>query len=74
MAAEESGKIVSAGYGLKSYLPAHSAIHKKLHLPMCIFADAIRVGRAEAKDVIVVDYLQLLSMQSAWDALRQSSA
>ena len=49
MAAEELGKIVSAGYGLKSYLPAHSVFHKKLRLPMCIFADAIRVGRAEAK-------------------------
>ena len=33
---------------LKNYLPTHSTFHKK-RMFLCIFADAIRVGCAEAK-------------------------
>ena len=48
LAAEENGKIVSAVYP-KSYLPSHGVCYETSNCILCIFADAIRTGYAEAK-------------------------
>ena len=38
---------------------------------MCIHADAIRMGRAEAKSTADLSDIGYGAMQSAWDVLRQ---
>ena len=49
---------------LKSYLPAHSILRGFVALHLCDFADAIRVGCAEAKS------FRLLCRCDAPDAIR----
>ena len=52
LAAEENGKIVSAVYP-KSYLPSHGVCYETSNCILCIFADAIRTGYAEAKPQVL---------------------
>lgn len=52
LTAEESGKIVSASFfmkTLKSYLPTHGTFFKVRGCELCIFADTTRTECAEAK-------------------------
>ena len=65
MAAEEQGKIVSAGLYPKSYLPAHSVMYNILRHYLCIFADAIRIAGAEAKIDKEPEYTEGVTTQSA---------
>ena len=71
LAAEENGKIVSAVYP-KSYLPSHGVCYETSNCILCIFADAIRTGYAEAKKDRPVLFAPSPEMQSAQDTPRQS--
>lgn len=56
LAAEEYGKIVSAGVVLrclKSYLPSHSTYNNNRCCILCVFADTTRMECAETKFSLV---------------------
>ena len=57
---------------LKSYLPAHSILRGFVALHLCNFADAIRAGCAEAKDVHLTDVAEVAPMQSVRDISKQT--
>ena len=53
---------------LKNYLPTHSTFRPKKRMFLCIFADAIRKGRAEAKQ----SYSE--KRNAGFDAIRKGRA
>jgi len=76
LAAEGYGKIASAdaNFCVSEKLSTNS--QHVLHKPrmfLCIFADAIRMERAEAKTRVHILPKQPIVMQSAWNVLRQRS-